>query len=98
MSLSPCGIDPADYMNHLVHNRLLTYLLRVHFAHAVADLERAVTQSADGFRHETHVAINAVERVLELARRGVGAAVTTAKGGRDLVTATDVAVEDAVPS
>jgi fructose-1,6-bisphosphatase/inositol monophosphatase family enzyme len=55
-----------------------------------------VTQSADGFRHETHVAIDAVERALELARRGVGTAVTTAKGGRDLVTATDVAVEDAV--
>jgi fructose-1,6-bisphosphatase/inositol monophosphatase family enzyme len=44
----------------------------------------------------THVAINAVQRALELARRGVGATVTAAKGGRDLVTATDVAVEDAV--
>lgn len=83
-------------MNHLVHNGLFIYLLGVHFAHAVADLERAVTQSADGFRHETHVAIDAVERALELARRGVGATVTTTKGGRDLVTATDVAVEDAV--
>ena len=53
-------------------------------------------QSASGFRPETHVAIDAVQRALELARRGVGAAVTSAKGGRHLVTATDVAVEDAV--
>jgi myo-inositol-1(or 4)-monophosphatase len=55
-----------------------------------------MTQSADGFRPETHVGIDAVERALGLARRRVGAAVTTAKGGRDLVTATDVAIEDVV--
>jgi fructose-1,6-bisphosphatase/inositol monophosphatase family enzyme len=59
-------------------------------------LERAVTQALDGFRHETRVAIAGVERALELARRGVGAAATITKGGRDLVTATDVAAEDAV--
>jgi myo-inositol-1(or 4)-monophosphatase len=55
-----------------------------------------MTRSADWCRPETLVAITAVERALELARRGVGAADITAKGARDLVTATDVAVEDAV--
>lgn len=55
-----------------------------------------MTQSADGFRPETLVAIDAVERALNLTRRRVGAADTTAKDGRDLVTATDAAVEDAV--
>src|SRR5439155_901097 len=49
-----------------------------------------------GFRPETLVAIDAVERALELARHRVGAADITAKDERDLVTATDVAVEDAV--
>jgi myo-inositol-1(or 4)-monophosphatase len=52
--------------------------------------------STDRFRPETLVAIDAVERALELARRGVDASPATTKGGRDLVTATDVAVEDAV--
>ncbi len=47
-------------MNRLMHNRLFIQLLSVHCAHAFIDLERAVTQSADGFRHETHVAIDAV--------------------------------------
>ena len=53
-------------------------------------------RSADEFRPVTRVAIDAVERALELARRRVGAADIIGKGGRDLVTATDVAVEDAV--
>jgi uncharacterized protein (DUF433 family) len=48
------------------------------------------------FRPETLKGIAAVERALELAARGVGADDTTSKGGRDLVTATDIAVEDAV--
>jgi len=51
---------------------------------------------ADDFRAETVVAIDAVGRALDLARRRVGATDVTSKGGRDLVTATDVAVEDAV--
>ena len=55
-----------------------------------------MTQSADEFRPETLVAIDAVKRALAIARRGIGAEDITAKGGRDLVTATDVAVEDAV--
>ncbi len=83
------------------HRFPYTTALTVHFAHAATDLddlERGVTQSAGGFRRETLVAIDAVERALDLARRGVGAADTTTKGGRDLVTATDVAVEDAVRS
>lgn len=49
-----------------------------------------------GFRPETLKAIDAVARALELAERGIGADNITSKGGRDLVTATDVAVEDAV--
>src|SRR5260370_24270752 len=55
-----------------------------------------MTSSGAGFRAVPLVAIGAVERALELARRRVGAADITAKEGRDLVTATDVAVEDAV--
>jgi len=55
-----------------------------------------MTQSTDEFRRETRVAIDAVKRSLSIARRGIGAGDITAKGGRDLVTVTDVAVEDAV--
>jgi myo-inositol-1(or 4)-monophosphatase len=49
-----------------------------------------------GTRPETLVAIDAVERGLELARSRVGAGDVTSKGGRDLVTATDIAVEEMV--
>jgi fructose-1,6-bisphosphatase/inositol monophosphatase family enzyme len=55
-----------------------------------------MTRPTDQFRPETLVAIDAVKRALAIARRGVGAEDITAKGGRDLVTMTDVAVEDAV--
>ncbi|MGZ8636851.1 MAG: inositol monophosphatase family protein, partial [Actinomycetota bacterium] len=55
-----------------------------------------MTASVDGIRPETRVAIEAVERGLELALSRVGAEDITSKGGRDLVTATDVAVEDTV--
>jgi myo-inositol-1(or 4)-monophosphatase len=55
-----------------------------------------MTSSAEGFRRETVVAMGAVERALELARRGAGAKDITSKGARDVVTATDVAVEDTV--
>src|SRR2546425_11159395 len=55
-----------------------------------------MTPSRDGLRLETRVAIDAVEQGLELARRRVGAEDITFKGARDAVTATDVAVEDAV--
>ena len=48
------------------------------------------------FRRETVVAIDAVTRALALAQSGVGAKDIAAKGGRDLVTGTDIAVEDAV--
>lgn len=44
------------------------------------------------------MAIEAVERALAIAQRGVGAAGVTAKAGRDVVTVADVAVEDAVRS
>ncbi|PYN49987.1 MAG: hypothetical protein DME00_07435 [Candidatus Rokuibacteriota bacterium] len=55
-----------------------------------------MTQSADEFRPETRVAIDAVKHALTIARRGVGTEDITHKGGRDLVTVTDIAVEDAV--
>src|SRR5438876_10541856 len=55
-----------------------------------------MTSFAEGFRRETVVAVGAVERALGLAVRGVGAKDITSKGARDVVTATDVAVEDAV--
>jgi len=55
-----------------------------------------MTPYPEGFRRETVVGIGAVERALELARGGVGSKDIASKGTRDLVTATDVAVEDAV--
>src|SRR6267142_4465485 len=55
-----------------------------------------MTPYPEGFRRETVVGIGAVERALELARRSVGSKDIASKGTRDLVTATDVAVEDAV--
>jgi myo-inositol-1(or 4)-monophosphatase len=50
----------------------------------------------DDVRPATRVAIGAVRRGLELVREGVGAEEITSKGGRDLVTATDTAVEDEI--
>ena len=47
-------------------------------------------------RAETRAALAAVDTALKLIRRRAGADRITSKGGRDLVTATDVAVEDAV--
>lgn len=47
------------------------------------------------FRRETLVAIEAVERALELTASELLSTITS-KGGRDLVTATDIAVEDTV--
>jgi myo-inositol-1(or 4)-monophosphatase len=55
-----------------------------------------MTPYPEGFRRETVVGIGAVERALELVRRSVGSKDIASKGTRDLVTATDVAVEDAV--
>jgi myo-inositol-1(or 4)-monophosphatase len=52
--------------------------------------------ATEELRPATRVAIAAVRRGLELARSGVGADEITSKGGRDLVTATDVAVEDEI--
>jgi myo-inositol-1(or 4)-monophosphatase len=49
-------------------------------------------------RAETRAALTAVETALKLMRRRAGAELISSKGGRDLVTATDVAVEDAVRS
>src|SRR3954451_22433184 len=47
-------------------------------------------------RSETEAALAAVTVGLKLARSRAGASEITSKGGRDLVTATDVAVEDAI--
>ncbi len=47
-------------------------------------------------RPTTRVAIAAVRRGLELTRAGAGAEEITSKGGRDLVTATDIAIEDEI--
>jgi myo-inositol-1(or 4)-monophosphatase len=55
-----------------------------------------LTESSDEFRIETRVAIEAVKRAFTITRRGVAEEDVTAKGARDLVTAADVAVEDAV--
>jgi myo-inositol-1(or 4)-monophosphatase len=56
----------------------------------------AMRDVMDGFRPETVVGIEAVQRALGLTGSGVGATDVAAKGVRDVVTATDVAVEDAV--
>lgn len=48
------------------------------------------------FRQETLAAVGAVERALEMTRGRVGADRIALKGARDLLTATDVAVEDAI--
>jgi len=55
-----------------------------------------MTKATDGFRPETVVAIDAVERALAVALSRVGAEDVRFKGERDLVTATDLAVEDAI--
>lgn len=49
-----------------------------------------------GLRAETRQAIEAVSRALAISAERAGAHDVTVKSGRDLVTATDVAVEDAV--
>ena len=51
-----------------------------------------------GLRAETRQAIDAVSRALAIAAARAGAHDVTVKSGRDLVTATDIAVEDAVRS
>jgi myo-inositol-1(or 4)-monophosphatase len=48
------------------------------------------------FRPETLAAIEATIRALHLARAGIDASAVSSKGGRDLVTSTDMAVEDVV--
>jgi myo-inositol-1(or 4)-monophosphatase len=50
----------------------------------------------DGFRRETVEAVRVVREALALAASQSGAADVTYKSGRDVVTATDIAVEDAV--
>jgi myo-inositol-1(or 4)-monophosphatase len=52
--------------------------------------------SIDWSFKETPTAVDAVDAALAIARSRAGAADITSKGGRDLVTATDVAVEDSI--
>lgn len=52
--------------------------------------------AVEGLQRATEIAISAVRRGLELAQSRVGADEITSKGGRDLVTATDTVVEDAI--
>ena len=52
--------------------------------------------AVEGDRPATEVAVTAVRRGLDLALSRVGSDEITSKGGRDLVTATDMAVEDAI--
>jgi myo-inositol-1(or 4)-monophosphatase len=54
------------------------------------------TEAAPALRAETQAALDAVEQALRQTRSRVGADQVAAKGVRDIVTATDVAVEDAV--
>jgi myo-inositol-1(or 4)-monophosphatase len=55
-----------------------------------------VTRTREDLRADTRLAIEAVRHGLEHARAGDGADQITSKGGRDIVTATDVAVEDVI--
>ena len=55
-----------------------------------------MTRTRDDLRADTRLAIEAVRRGLEHARAGDGVEEVTSKGGRDIVTATDVAVEDVI--
>lgn len=55
-----------------------------------------VNRALDDIQPATRVALAAARRGLELARGRVGADEITRKGGRDLVTATDTAVEDEI--
>src|SRR5438874_1864314 len=55
-----------------------------------------MTKAIEGFRPETVVAVDAVERALTVATSRVGAEDVRFKGERDLVTATDIAVEDVI--
>jgi fructose-1,6-bisphosphatase/inositol monophosphatase family enzyme len=47
-------------------------------------------------REEAKAALAAVEAGLRISRQRIGADQIQSKGGRDLVTATDLAVEDAI--
>ena len=55
-----------------------------------------MTRTRDDLRADTRLAVEAVRHGLEHARAGEGADQITSKGGRDIVTATDVAVEDVI--
>jgi hypothetical protein len=64
--------------------------------HALVGMSLSERQAE--FRPERVVAIEAAKRGLEVALSRAGAEDIRSKGGRDLVPATDMAVEDAVRS
>jgi myo-inositol-1(or 4)-monophosphatase len=63
---------------------------------ASAGWAQAMDPAIEDIRTATRVAVQVVRRGLELARGGVGAEKITSKGERDLVTETDIAVEDEI--
>src|SRR4029453_5704200 len=53
-----------------------------------------MSERGRSFRPETAVAIEAVRQALTIARKGLRGGKVTAKGERDLVTDSDVAIEE----
>src|SRR5688572_2314576 len=58
--------------------------------------DAGTVRAAPVLRPETRKALEVVQQALKLAMSRVGASEVSSKGGRDLVTAADVAVEDTV--
>lgn len=55
-----------------------------------------MNEKLDGLRPETRLAYQLVANSLEQAEQGPGAGDIVSKGGRDLVTSVDIAIEDAI--
>ena len=88
--LTECGHSPGEL--DLVDAPRLPWPVERVGADPLAD-----DPAIDGLQRATAIAITAVRRGLDLALSRVGADKITSKGGRDLVTATDTAVEDVDP-
>ena len=56
----------------------------------------AAEADVGGFRRETQAAITAAQRALDLALNRVASARVSVKGGRDIVTSSDIAAEDLI--
>ena len=57
-----------------------------------------MTRTLDDFRVETRTAVEAAQRAGEMLRAGTGRDSVTVKGDRDIVTATDTAIESEIRS